>query len=99
MYDLKIDVDDVGSIVSCPQKYITHSDFFQILNKNCNSSTAKGLRAECHPRTKIKDAMAGISHMQQNTFGLFPNRVGKPKGPCISGTVENDYVITRCTST
>jgi hypothetical protein len=58
---------------------LLHSDFFQILNKNCNFPTAKGLRAECHPHTKIKDAVAGISHLQQKAFGLLPNRVEKPR--------------------
>jgi hypothetical protein len=37
---------------------------------------------------RIKDAMAGISHLQQKASGLFPNRLGKSKGPCIPGTVK-----------
>jgi hypothetical protein len=80
MYDLTIDVDGVGSIVSCLRKYITSSRLFPILNKNYNSSTAKGLRAECHPRTKIKGAVAGISHFAAEVFRLFPNRLRKSKG-------------------
>jgi hypothetical protein len=79
---------------------LLHRDFFQILNKICHSSTAKGLRAECHSHTKIKDVIAGISHLQQKVFRLFPKKVGKNQGPMhFRNRRENDYVITRWTST